>query len=117
MLMLAYSGGLRLSELQKLEISDIDIERKINNIRGAKGKRIESLCYRKKYYYICKSIILYSVWSEIDEFLQNDFSVMKFSFYLFRRCLSIRRQEKNENFVLKNVFNFVILPIRHYLRT
>ncbi len=56
---------------------------------------------------------------------------MKFSFYFFRRCLSIRRQEKSETelassltpkiidllikVVLKNVFDFAVFPTRHYV--
>lgn len=38
-LMLIYSAGLRRSELINLEISDIDSERMIVNIRGSKGKK------------------------------------------------------------------------------
>lgn len=37
MLMLIYSAGLRRSELLNLHISDIDFDRKVINIRGAKG--------------------------------------------------------------------------------
>lgn len=38
-LMLIYSAGLRRSELIDLEISDIDSERMVVNINGAKGKK------------------------------------------------------------------------------
>ncbi|UOD34843.1 site-specific integrase [Deferribacteraceae bacterium V6Fe1] len=38
-LMLIYSAGLRRSELINLKISDIDSERMIVNIKGAKGKK------------------------------------------------------------------------------
>ena len=38
-LMLTYSAGLRRSELIDLEISDIDSERMVVNIKGAKGKK------------------------------------------------------------------------------
>jgi len=38
-LMLIYSAGLRRSELIDLEISDIDSERIVVNIKGAKGKK------------------------------------------------------------------------------
>ncbi len=38
-LMLIYSAGLRRSELIDLEIPDIDSERMVVNIRGAKGKK------------------------------------------------------------------------------
>jgi site-specific recombinase XerD len=38
-LMLIYSAGLRRSELLNLRISDIDSERMVINIRGAKGKK------------------------------------------------------------------------------
>ena len=38
-LMLIYSAGLRRSELIDLEISDIDSERMVVNIKGAKGKK------------------------------------------------------------------------------
>jgi len=38
-LMLIYSAGLRRSELINLKISDIDSERMVINIRGAKGKK------------------------------------------------------------------------------
>lgn len=39
MLMLIYSSGLRVSELIQLKIEDIDKERKMLHIRGAKGKK------------------------------------------------------------------------------
>jgi len=37
--MLIYSAGLGRSELIDLEISDIDSERMVVNIKGAKGKK------------------------------------------------------------------------------
>lgn len=39
MLMLIYSSGLRVSELTQLKIDDIDKERKMLHVRGAKGKK------------------------------------------------------------------------------
>ena len=38
-LMLVYSAGLRVSEVVKLRIEDIDIERKLIHIRSAKGRK------------------------------------------------------------------------------
>ena len=38
-LSVTYSGGLRLSEVVNLKISDIDSERMLINIRGGKGKK------------------------------------------------------------------------------
>lgn len=38
-LMLTYSAGLRVSEVVKLHLRDIDVERKMIHIRGAKGKK------------------------------------------------------------------------------
>lgn len=37
--MLVYSAGLRVSEVVKLKPEDIDAERKLINIRGAKGRK------------------------------------------------------------------------------
>ncbi len=39
MLMLAYAGGLRVSELVNLRIEDVDVQRHLIHIRGAKGKK------------------------------------------------------------------------------
>lgn len=39
MLLLAYSAGLRVSEVVNLSISDINSERMVITIRGAKGKK------------------------------------------------------------------------------
>ncbi|MBN2039890.1 MAG: tyrosine-type recombinase/integrase [Spirochaetes bacterium] len=39
LLMLAYSGGLRVSDVVKLKISDIDSERKLLHIKNAKGRK------------------------------------------------------------------------------
>lgn len=56
-LMLIYSAGLRRSELLNICISDIDSERMVINIRGAKGKKdrisllsINMLILLRKYY-------------------------------------------------------------------
>lgn len=56
-LMLIYSAGLRRSELLNLRISDIDSERMVINIRGAKGNKdrisllsTNMLCLLRKYY-------------------------------------------------------------------
>jgi site-specific recombinase XerD len=38
-LMLVYSAGLRVSEVVKLKLEDIDVERKLIHIRGAKGRK------------------------------------------------------------------------------
>jgi len=38
-LMLVYSVGLRVSEVVKLKLEDIDVERKLIHIRGAKGRK------------------------------------------------------------------------------
>ncbi|MDP7028142.1 MAG: site-specific integrase [Candidatus Marinimicrobia bacterium] len=38
-LMTIYSGGLRISELLNLKLNDIDFERKVITIKGAKGKK------------------------------------------------------------------------------
>jgi len=37
-LMLIYSAGLRVSEVMKLKVNDIDAERKLIHVKGAKGK-------------------------------------------------------------------------------
>ena len=37
--MTIYSGGLRISELLNLKLNDIDFERKVITIKGAKGKK------------------------------------------------------------------------------
>lgn len=39
MLMIAYSGGLRVGETVRLRIKDIDTERRVIHIRGAKGRK------------------------------------------------------------------------------
>jgi integrase len=39
MLLLAYSAGLRLAEIVRLELKDIDVGRMQIHIRGGKGKR------------------------------------------------------------------------------
>ena len=39
MLMTAYAGGLRISEIVNLRIKDIDSERMVIYVRGAKGKK------------------------------------------------------------------------------
>lgn len=38
-LMLVYSSGLRVSEVVKLKLEDIDVERKLVHIKGAKGRK------------------------------------------------------------------------------
>lgn len=38
-LMLVYSAGLRVSEVVKLKVGDIDMERRLIRVRGAKGKK------------------------------------------------------------------------------
>jgi integrase/recombinase XerD len=37
--MLVYSSGLRVSEVVKLMVEDIDVERKLIHIKGAKGRK------------------------------------------------------------------------------
>jgi site-specific recombinase XerD len=39
MLMMAYASGLRVSELVQLRIEDLDVQRGLIHLRGAKGKR------------------------------------------------------------------------------
>lgn len=39
LIMVTYSGGLRLNEVQNLRIKDIDFDRKIINIKNGKGKK------------------------------------------------------------------------------
>ena len=39
MLMLMYSAGLRISEVVKLRLMDIDFQRKLNHIKDAKGRK------------------------------------------------------------------------------
>ncbi len=39
LLMLTYSGGLRVSEVIKLKVEDIDTQRKLIHIKGAKGRK------------------------------------------------------------------------------
>ncbi|RLG36393.1 MAG: integrase [Candidatus Alkanophagales archaeon] len=39
MLMLVYSAGLRVGEVVKLKIEDVDVERKLIRIRGGKGRK------------------------------------------------------------------------------
>lgn len=46
-LMLIYSAGLRRIEIIDLKTSDIDSEKMVVNILGAKGKRIEYPCFPK----------------------------------------------------------------------
>ena len=43
--MLVYSSGLRVSEVVKLIVEDIDVERKLIHIKGAKGGRIGIRCF------------------------------------------------------------------------
>lgn len=38
MLMVGYAAGLRVSEIVKLKVKDIDSERMVIHVRGAKGK-------------------------------------------------------------------------------
>jgi len=38
-LMLIYSAGLRVSEVVKLKVEDIDVERKLIHVKGAKGRK------------------------------------------------------------------------------
>lgn len=47
MLMLVYGMGLRVSEIVKLEITDIDSKNMQVHIRGAKGKKTDIPIYRK----------------------------------------------------------------------
>ncbi len=48
LLMITYSGGLRLSEVKNLEVKDIDFERNIINIKKAKGKKDRITLLSKK---------------------------------------------------------------------
>lgn len=49
MLMLVYGMGLRVSEIVKLEITDIDSKNMQVHIRGAKGKKTDMLICRQPY--------------------------------------------------------------------
>ncbi len=46
-LMLIYSAGLKVSEVVKLKIEDIDTERKLIHIKGAKGREIFTAAYKR----------------------------------------------------------------------
>jgi site-specific recombinase XerD len=43
--MLIYSAGLRISEVVKLRVEDIDAQRKLLHIRSAKGKGGKGGCF------------------------------------------------------------------------
>jgi site-specific recombinase XerD len=47
-LMIIYSAGLRISEAINLQIEDVDSERKLIHIKGAKEKKIAQVCYLSK---------------------------------------------------------------------
>ena len=46
--MLVYSSGLRVSEVVKLVVEDIDVERKLIHIKGAKEERIGIRCFQMR---------------------------------------------------------------------
>ena len=48
MLMVAYAGGLRVSEIVKLKVKDIDSERMVIHVRAAKGKKDRQVMLSKK---------------------------------------------------------------------
>jgi integrase/recombinase XerD len=48
--MLAYSAGLRVSEIVALKISDIDSDRMFIKVRRAKGKKTGWWFYQKFYW-------------------------------------------------------------------
>lgn len=48
MLMVGYAAGLRVSEIVKLRVKDIDPERMVIHIRGAKGKKDRQVMLSKK---------------------------------------------------------------------
>lgn len=50
MLMVGYAAGLRVSEIVKLKVKDIDSERMVIHVRGAKEKKTGRLCYRRSYW-------------------------------------------------------------------
>ena len=45
-LMLVYSAGLRVSEIVKLKIANIDVERKLIMIEGGRGGKIDIPCFQ-----------------------------------------------------------------------
>ncbi len=47
-LSIAYSAGLRVSEIVNLKISDIDFDRQIINIKAAKGKKTEQHYFQER---------------------------------------------------------------------
>ncbi len=64
LLMLAYSAGLRVSEVVKLRVEDIDAQRKLIHIRGAKG--------RKGRYTLLSEVTLKTLHLYRDEFKPNE---------------------------------------------
>jgi len=60
MLLMLYSGGLRISELLKLKIDDLDVGRGVIYLRGAKGNKDRvTLLSRCAYTYLQKYIEIY----------------------------------------------------------
>lgn len=49
-LMLTYSSGLRVSEVVRLRIADIDSERMLVHVRQAKGRKDRLLCFRSRHW-------------------------------------------------------------------
>ncbi|CEG14019.1 Phage integrase family protein (fragment) [groundwater metagenome] len=64
LLMLAYSAGLRVSEVVKLRVEDIDAQRKLIHIRSAKG--------RKDRYTLLSEVTLKTLHLYRDEFKPNE---------------------------------------------
>ena len=65
LIMLTYSSGLRLSEVQNLKLEDIDYERNIVNVKGGKGKKDRiTLLSKKTKLYLHKYLLEYKprVW-------------------------------------------------------
>lgn len=56
-LALAYSGGLRISEIQNLKVKDIDLKENIIHIKNAKGKKDRITIFSKKLKNDIKNII------------------------------------------------------------
>jgi site-specific recombinase XerD len=62
MLYLAYSAGLRVSEVVNMKVCDIHCERMMINIKDAKGKKYRSIIGR---YFGASSTVLYDLQTKV----------------------------------------------------